>query len=138
VSRARAAVSTAAQGGQPRQRAEFAEELGSINIMIDLDPATPRGYYDIRREDFSRSMVCSSTGIGRASTSGYRWLPAAFTLDPMNPRRGHSVQGHAVRASLSLPLSQVPLLTGLEECQRLGFVFEDENKIMSLSSAGLG
>jgi hypothetical protein len=29
-------------------------------------------------------------------------------------------------------------LGGLEECQRLGFVFEDENKIMSLSTAGLG
>jgi hypothetical protein len=29
-------------------------------------------------------------------------------------------------------------LGGLEECQRLGFVFEDENKIMSQSTAGLG
>ena len=29
-------------------------------------------------------------------------------------------------------------LGGLDECRRLGFVFEDENKIMSLSVAGLG
>jgi hypothetical protein len=29
-------------------------------------------------------------------------------------------------------------LGGLAECKRLGFVFEDENKIMSLSTAGLG
>ena len=29
-------------------------------------------------------------------------------------------------------------LGGLDECKRLGFVCEDENKIMSLSSAGLG
>jgi hypothetical protein len=29
-------------------------------------------------------------------------------------------------------------LGGLEECKRLGFVFEDENKIMSVSVAGLG
>jgi hypothetical protein len=29
-------------------------------------------------------------------------------------------------------------LGGLDECQRLGFVFEDENRIMSLSTAGLG
>jgi hypothetical protein len=29
-------------------------------------------------------------------------------------------------------------LGGLDECKRLGFVFEDENKIMSLSAAGLG
>jgi len=30
------------------------------------------------------------------------------------------------------------LLGGLDECKRLGFVFEDEHKIMSLSHAGLG
>jgi hypothetical protein len=29
-------------------------------------------------------------------------------------------------------------LGGLDECRRLGFVFEDENKIMSLSHAGMG
>jgi hypothetical protein len=29
-------------------------------------------------------------------------------------------------------------LGGLDECRRLGFVFEDENKIISLSSAGMG
>jgi len=29
-------------------------------------------------------------------------------------------------------------LGGLDECRRLGYVFEDENKIMSLSTAGLG
>jgi hypothetical protein len=29
-------------------------------------------------------------------------------------------------------------LGGLDECKRLGFVFEDENKIMSLSHAGMG
>lgn len=29
-------------------------------------------------------------------------------------------------------------LGGLDECKRLGFVFEDENKIMSLSTAGMG
>ena len=29
-------------------------------------------------------------------------------------------------------------LGGLDECRRLGFVFEDENKIMALSTAGLG
>jgi hypothetical protein len=29
-------------------------------------------------------------------------------------------------------------LGGLDECKRLGFVFEDENEIMSLSTAGLG
>jgi hypothetical protein len=29
-------------------------------------------------------------------------------------------------------------LGGLDECKRLGFVCEDENKIMSLSTAGLG
>ena len=29
-------------------------------------------------------------------------------------------------------------LGGLDECRRLGFVFEDENSIMSLSHAGLG
>jgi hypothetical protein len=29
-------------------------------------------------------------------------------------------------------------LGGLNECKRLGFVFEDEQKIMSLSHAGLG
>jgi hypothetical protein len=29
-------------------------------------------------------------------------------------------------------------LGGLDECRRLGFVFEDENRIMSLSAAGLG
>lgn len=29
-------------------------------------------------------------------------------------------------------------LGGLDECRRLGFVFEDENKIMSLSTAGMG
>lgn len=29
-------------------------------------------------------------------------------------------------------------LGGLDECKRLGFVFEDENKIMSLSVAGMG
>ncbi len=29
-------------------------------------------------------------------------------------------------------------LGSLAECKRLGFVFEDENKIMSLSVAGLG
>ena len=29
-------------------------------------------------------------------------------------------------------------LGGLDECKRLGFVYEDENRIMSLSSAGLG
>jgi hypothetical protein len=29
-------------------------------------------------------------------------------------------------------------LGGLDECKRLGFVCEDENKIMSLSVAGLG
>jgi hypothetical protein len=29
-------------------------------------------------------------------------------------------------------------LGSLDECRRLGFVFEDENKIMSLSTAGLG
>jgi len=29
-------------------------------------------------------------------------------------------------------------LGGLAECKRLGFVFEDENKIMSLSVAGMG
>ena len=29
-------------------------------------------------------------------------------------------------------------LGGLDECRRLGFVFEDENRIMSLSHAGLG
>ena len=29
-------------------------------------------------------------------------------------------------------------LGGLDECRRLGFVFEDENKIMSLSQAGMG
>ncbi|MDE3016309.1 MAG: hypothetical protein KGI29_05225 [Pseudomonadota bacterium] len=29
-------------------------------------------------------------------------------------------------------------LGGLDECKRLGFVFEDENRIMSLSVAGMG
>jgi hypothetical protein len=29
-------------------------------------------------------------------------------------------------------------LGGLGECRRLGFVFEDENGIMSLSTAGMG
>ena len=29
-------------------------------------------------------------------------------------------------------------LGGLDECKRLGYVFEDENKIMSLSHAGMG
>jgi hypothetical protein len=29
-------------------------------------------------------------------------------------------------------------LGGLGECKRLGFVFEDERKIMSLSQAGMG
>lgn len=29
-------------------------------------------------------------------------------------------------------------LGGLDECKRLGFVFEDENKVMSLSIAGMG
>jgi hypothetical protein len=29
-------------------------------------------------------------------------------------------------------------LGGVDACKRLGFVFEDENKIMSLSVAGLG
>jgi hypothetical protein len=29
-------------------------------------------------------------------------------------------------------------LGGLDECRRLGFVFEDANKIMSLSVAGIG
>jgi hypothetical protein len=29
-------------------------------------------------------------------------------------------------------------LGSLDECRRIGFVFEDENKIMSLSTAGLG
>jgi hypothetical protein len=29
-------------------------------------------------------------------------------------------------------------LGGIAECKRLGFVFEDENKIMSLSSVGMG
>jgi hypothetical protein len=29
-------------------------------------------------------------------------------------------------------------LGGLAECKRLGFVFEDENKVMSLSTAGMG
>jgi hypothetical protein len=29
-------------------------------------------------------------------------------------------------------------LGGLDECRRLGFICEDENGIMSLSSAGLG
>ena len=29
-------------------------------------------------------------------------------------------------------------LGGLDECKRLGFVFEDENGIMSLSVAGMG
>jgi hypothetical protein len=29
-------------------------------------------------------------------------------------------------------------LGGLDECKRLGFVFEDENQIMSLSHAGMG
>jgi hypothetical protein len=29
-------------------------------------------------------------------------------------------------------------LGGLDECKRLGFVFQDENKIMSLSSAAAG
>jgi hypothetical protein len=29
-------------------------------------------------------------------------------------------------------------LGGLDECRRLGFVFEDENGIISLSHAGLG
>jgi hypothetical protein len=30
------------------------------------------------------------------------------------------------------------LLGGLDECRRLGFVFEDENNVMSLSQAGMG
>jgi hypothetical protein len=34
--------------------------------------------------------------------------------------------------------SLIKELGGLDECRRLGFVFEDENKIMSLSTAGLG
>lgn len=29
-------------------------------------------------------------------------------------------------------------LGGLDECRRLGFVCEDENKVMSLSHAGMG
>jgi hypothetical protein len=29
-------------------------------------------------------------------------------------------------------------LGGLDECKRLGFVFEDENRVMSLSVAGMG
>jgi hypothetical protein len=29
-------------------------------------------------------------------------------------------------------------LGGLDECKRLGFVFEDERKVMSLSHAGMG
>jgi hypothetical protein len=29
-------------------------------------------------------------------------------------------------------------LGGLDECRRLGFVFKDENGVMSLSTAGLG
>jgi hypothetical protein len=29
-------------------------------------------------------------------------------------------------------------LGGLDECKRLGFVFKDENGVMSLSTAGLG
>ena len=29
-------------------------------------------------------------------------------------------------------------LGGLDECRRLGFVFEDENKIVSLSVVGMG
>jgi hypothetical protein len=32
----------------------------------------------------------------------------------------------------------VSLLGSLEACKRLGFVFEDERKVMSLSHAGLG
>jgi hypothetical protein len=37
------------------------------------------------------------------------------------------------------PLNKlVSLLGSLEECKRLGFVFEDEHKIMSLSHAGMG
>jgi hypothetical protein len=36
------------------------------------------------------------------------------------------------------PLEALIKLLGMDECKRLGFVFEDEKKIMSLSHAGLG
>ena len=32
----------------------------------------------------------------------------------------------------------VRLLGSLDECKRFGFVFEEENKVMSLSHAGMG
>lgn len=54
-------------------------------------------------------------------------------------RYNHGMSNNVFDIEHHRPLEAlVKELGGMDECKRLGFVFEDENKVASLSSAGMG
>jgi hypothetical protein len=104
------------------QRGKFLLQKDSLNVRFELI-ACGNAFPEARKLKADGSATRCGTDGGVVAESSY------------DVRMSDNVFDIGTHRPLEALLRE---LGGLHECRRLGFVFEDENKIMSLSHAGMG
>jgi hypothetical protein len=104
-------------------------------------PSLPQPAHHLR----NCPLLFSNCGAGPESSKGTEersfWnnTPRLWFADGANNSYDNRMSDNVFDIATHRPLDAlIKELGGLDECRRLGFVFEDENKIMSLSTAGMG